>query len=62
MVLVLLDLPSGYIFVESQATTRDYQTWLERVKQALGPNAQVKGLVSDRAQALVKLGRCTIKS
>lgn len=55
MVLVLLDLPSGYIFVESQATARDYQTWHERVKQALGPNAQVKGLVSDRAQALVKL-------
>jgi len=35
MVLVLLDLPSGYIFVESQATARDYQTWQERVQQAL---------------------------
>jgi len=32
MVLVLLDLPSGYIFVESQATARDYQTWQERVR------------------------------
>jgi len=53
MVLVLLDLPSGYIFVESQATARDYQTWQERV--ALGSIACVKYLVSDRAQALVKL-------
>jgi len=55
MVLVLLDLPSGYIFVESQATARDYQTWQERVQQALGSIACVKYLVSDRAQALVKL-------
>jgi len=48
MVLVLLDLPSGYIFVESQATARDYQTgaWFD---------CCVKYLVSDRAQALVKL-------
>jgi len=54
MVLVLLDLPSGYIFVESQATARDYQTWQER--GATGAwIACVKYLVSDRAQALVKL-------
>lgn len=33
MVLVLLDLPSGYIFIESQSATRDYQTCLERVQQ-----------------------------
>jgi len=51
MVLVLLDLPSGYIFVESQAT--DYQTWQERVQQALGSIVCV--ISSDRAQALVKL-------
>lgn len=55
MVLVLLDLPSGYIFVESQSASRDYQTWQERVQQAVGPIAQVKYLVSDRAKALVKL-------
>jgi len=56
MVLVLLDLPSGYIFVESQATARDYQTWQERVQQALSI-ACVKYLVSDRAQALNWLWR-----
>jgi len=54
MVLVLLDLPSGYIFVESQATARDYQTWQERVQQALVSIA-VSSISSDRAQALVKL-------
>ena len=55
MVLVLLDLPSGYIFIESQSAARDYQTCLERVQQVVGPIAQVKYLVSDRAKALVKL-------
>jgi len=34
MVLVVLDLPSGYIFVESQSASRDYHTWQERVQQA----------------------------
>lgn len=65
MVLVLLDLPSGYIFLESHATARDYQTWQERVQQVIEPIAQVKYLVSDRAKALVKLaleglGCCSI--
>jgi len=53
MVLVLLDLPSGYIFVESQATARDYQTWQERVQALV--RLPVSSIVSDRAQALVKL-------
>jgi len=55
MVLVLLDLSSGYIFVEAQAAERDYQTWQRLVQQALGNAVEVKYLVSDRAKALVKL-------
>lgn len=55
MVLVLLDLPSGYIFVESQSASRDYQTWQEQVQQAVSSIAQIKYLVSDRAKALIKL-------
>ena len=55
MVLVLLDLSSGYIFVEAQAADRSYQTWQALVQQALGPTVEVKYLVSDRAKALVKL-------
>lgn len=64
-VLVLLDLASGYIFVESPAKDRSYDTWQERVQQALGQTVEVKYLVSDRAKALVKLaleglGCCSI--
>lgn len=55
MVLVLLDLASGYIFVETLATNRRYDTWLQTVQAALGTGVQVKYLVSDRAKALVKL-------
>lgn len=55
MVLVLLDLSSGYIFVEAQAQDRGYQTWQALVQQALGSAVEVKYMVSDRAKALVKL-------
>ena len=55
--LVLLDLPRGYIFVESQAGDRRYETWQARVQQAIGAVAEVKYLVSDRAKALVKLAQ-----
>lgn len=55
MVLVLMDLASGYIFVESQATRRNFDTWQEQVQPRMGAVAQVKYLVSDRAKALVKL-------
>lgn len=55
VVLVLLDLPSGYIFVESQANDRCYETWLSKVQQSFGQAVEVKYLVSDRATALVKL-------
>jgi hypothetical protein len=56
MVLVLLDLSSGYIFVEAQAKDRSYQTWrFAMVQQALPSAVEVKYLVSDRAKALVKL-------
>jgi hypothetical protein len=54
-VLVLLDLTSGYIFVKSYASDRQYETWHARVQQSLGQAVEVKYLVSDRAKALVKL-------
>lgn len=55
VVLVLLDLASGYILVESPSKDRRYETWQQKVQQALGQVFEVKYLVSDRAQALVKL-------
>jgi hypothetical protein len=56
VVLVMLDLPSGYILVEELAENRQYQTWqlcTQQVLQNFG--LKVKYFVSDRAKALVKL-------
>ncbi len=56
MILVLMDLPSGYLLFEEVATDRTYATWKalvdERLK-ALG--TAVLSLVSDRANALIQL-------
>ena len=56
MMLVFMDLPSGYLLVEEVAPDRTYATWKavvdERLK-ALG--ATVLYLVSDRAKALIQL-------
>lgn len=56
VVLVLLDLPSGYILVEELTENRQYTTWqlsAQKILQDLG--MKVKYLVSDRAKAIVKL-------
>lgn len=56
MMLVFMDLCSGYILHEDVAEDRTYETWLERVKTRLEPlKTQVLYLVSDRAKALIKL-------
>lgn len=56
VILVMLDLPSGYIFVEEITENCQYETWQQRVTQALKPlGLKVKYLVSDRAKAIVKL-------
>ncbi len=56
VILVMLDLPSGYIFVEEITEDCQYETWQEKVTQAFQPlGLKVKYLVSDRAKAIVKL-------
>ena len=56
VILVLLDLPSGYIFVEEMTEDCQYETWQDKVSQVIKPLAlKVKYLVSDRAKAIVKL-------
>ncbi|MDJ0590630.1 MAG: DUF6399 domain-containing protein [Pleurocapsa sp. MO_226.B13] len=56
VILVLLDLPSGYIFVEEITENCQYETWQQRVSNSLKPlGLKVKYLVSDRAKAIVKL-------
>jgi hypothetical protein len=56
VILVMLDLPSGYIFVEEITENCQYETWQQRVIQVFQPlGLKVKYLVSDRAKAIIKL-------
>src|SRR5256712_7647657 len=56
MVLILLDLTTGYIVLEETADDRSYATWKALVDQRLDAlRAQVRYVVSDRAKALIQL-------
>lgn len=56
MVLVLMDLSSGYLLMEDVATDRSYDTWKEKAKNRLEQiRLRVIHFVSDRAPALIKL-------
>jgi Family of unknown function (DUF6399)/IclR helix-turn-helix domain len=56
MVLVLLDLPTGYVVLEAAADDRSYATWHALMEKRLEVlRAQVRYVVSDRAKALIQL-------
>ena len=56
MMLVFMDLASGYLLVEEVAADRSYDTWYAVVKARLAMlGIGVRYLVSDRAKALIKL-------
>jgi hypothetical protein len=56
MMLVFMDLASGYLLVEEVAEDRSYATWYAVVKARLTTlGVGVRYLVSDRAKALIKL-------
>src|SRR5262245_44311927 len=56
MMLVFMDLASGYLLLEEVAVDRTYDTWNDFVKARLTTfGTGVLYLVSDRAKALVKL-------
>ena len=56
MVLVLLDLPTGYVLMEEISDNRTYTTWSEKISAVLSNlNVEIRYLVSDRAPALIKL-------
>jgi hypothetical protein len=62
MMLVYMDLVSGYVLPEEVADDRTYATWYERVKARLEPmKTHVLSLVSDRAKALIKLAETGLK-
>jgi hypothetical protein len=56
MMLVLMDLVTGYLLMEAIAADRSYETWFERANARLKTfGVEVSYLVSDRAKALIKL-------
>lgn len=56
MLLVLLDLPTGYLLLEEAVEDRSYATWKALVDKRLEAlRAPVRYLVSDRAKALIQL-------
>src|SRR5260370_390654 len=58
MMLVFMDLVSGYVLLEETADDRTYKTWYDRVSTRLEPmQTHVLYLVSDRAKALIKLAQ-----
>ena len=58
MMIVFMDLASGYLLLEEVAVDRTYDTWSAFVKARLKTlGADVSYLVSDRAKALIKLAQ-----
>ena len=56
LILVFMDLSSGYLILEDIADDRSFDTWLKMLEprlEQLGMNVQL--MVSDRAKALIKL-------
>jgi len=62
IILVLMELASGYIFIEEEASDRTYVTWMEKVQDVISKiGLRIKYVVSDRAKALIKLALKGIK-
>ena len=58
LMLVFMDLASGYLLLEEVAVDRTYDTWSGFVRARLKTlGAEVSYLVSDRAKALIKLAQ-----
>ena len=56
MMLVFMDLATGYLLMEEVAADRSYATWFDRANARLTTfSTEVLYLVSDRAKALIKL-------
>jgi hypothetical protein len=56
ILLVAIELGSGYLLMEEDAEDRTFETWEEKLKNRLEKiGCHVRHFVSDRAQALVKL-------
>ena len=61
MILVMMELKSGFIFSEKAAEDRTYKTWDKFSMPWLSKFKSIYCMVSDRAKALVKLANDSIK-
>ena len=58
MMLVFMDLATGYLLMEEVAADRSFDTWFNRANDCLTTlGTEVRYLVSDRAKALIKLAQ-----
>ena len=58
MMLVFMDLATGYVLLEEVAADRSFDTWFARANERLTTlGTEVLYLVSDRAKALIKLAQ-----
>lgn len=56
MMLVFMDLATGYLLMEEVAADRSFDTWFDRANERLKTfGTEVLYMVSDRAKALIKL-------
>jgi Family of unknown function (DUF6399)/IclR helix-turn-helix domain len=62
MMLVFMDLASGYLLMEAVAVDRSYHTWYSGVNERLMTfGTQAWYMVSDRAKALIKLAHTGLR-
>jgi hypothetical protein len=57
LILVFMDLPSGFIFLEKQDTKRTFLNWRKHTESLVNKFKNMLCLVSDRAKALIKLSK-----
>jgi hypothetical protein len=58
MMLVFMDLATGYVLLEEVAADRSFDTWFDRANERLTTlGTEVLYMVSDRAKALIKLAQ-----
>ena len=62
MMLVFMDLATGYVLMEEVAADRSFDTWFDRANERLTIlGTEVWYLVSDRAKALIKLAHTGLR-
>ena len=57
MILIFMDLPSGFLFLEKSSKDRKFETWNSETSGFIAQFKKFTCLVSDRAKAILKLAK-----